>query len=109
MDTIVEPVNQEEFFLRREKSFGLADDGTQCGGHLHGNEQENDDPDIYAGLRPRVGLVKTILAFVLLCVTKSQDRGGSFPFKKLFRFVLPDDFLQQVDVFREGAAAGRGQ
>src|SRR6185437_9864258 len=40
---------------------------------------------------------------------KVKDRRHSFLFKRFLWFVLPDDLLQQGDVFREGFAAGGGQ
>ena len=44
----------EELFLPRQKRVRRAKDGPQRGGHLHGHEQENDDPGVETRVRPRV-------------------------------------------------------
>lgn len=52
------PVGQEELFLGREEGVGLADDGAQGGAHLHGDEEEDENPGVQTGVGAGVGLGK---------------------------------------------------
>ena len=57
----IRPVANEKLFFGRKEGVGFTDDWPESGRHLHGDEQEDDDPDIQARLRFGIRIGKSML------------------------------------------------